>query len=145
MSTQNKNNTTTTTKSQLNQLRKEYIRLSTELIEKRLAETAALFFAKHPMVKSIEVESSEQYNDNEYYTSFVIDDRDNICINGTTYYNREDESAYDEFPLTEDEHKDASSDAVEMIFAEFDDDDFINVYGDNFSVRLTPTKITINT
>lgn len=133
-----------TTKSQLNALRAEYIRLSKELIENRLLETSTAFFLKHPKVQSIKVESSEQYNDQNYYTSFVIDDPDGLELNGVSTYNYEEESDYEEGPaLTEDEHGDAANDAIEIIFDEFDSEDFINVYGDNFSIKITSSSVTI--
>ena len=130
-------------KTELKKLQKEYKKNIRTLIETTLTENAKNFFTKHSKVYSVKINCSQYYNDNDYSTHINNDDGESIKINEFNYYEIEDvKDLVKECGLTETEHMTAGDDACD-IFKGIDDDYFIDAYGKEFSLEITPTSIKI--
>lgn len=102
------------------------------------------YFEKYPAVKSVKINASQYYNDNDYSYS-VYKDSESIKINGYNFMdldNEDDDECVENTGLTREQHDNLASEAAD-IFNQIHASILLHIYGNSFGLKIDHLGITL--
>lgn len=136
-----------TFKQELNALYAKHKKEIKDAVINYLNVQFAEFFEKNPNVKSVKINSSSYYNDNDY-SDTVNKDSETIKINGYSFIDLDgedwdnDEEYIKNIGVTRDQHANIAESAA-TIFAAISDDILLHVYGNSFGLKVERSGISL--